>query len=110
VGQRKESFYIAVGKTFDLFNLDPLGPEVGGNNNDLEAKNVSTIAVELPINCVRGAGTDPVIGGYTTASVRQSRMINPTPESGLGNATQEGGAFAQVSRLGMPLVNEVVIG
>ncbi|MEJ5992330.1 DUF4331 domain-containing protein [Ramlibacter sp. PS3R-8] len=110
VGQRKESFYIAVGKTFDLFNLDPLGPEVGGNNNDLEAKNVSTIAVELPINCVKGAGNDPVIGGYTTASVRQSRMINPNPASGLGNATQEGGAFAQVSRLGMPLVNEVIIG
>ena len=108
VGQRKESFYIAIGKTFDLFNLDPLGPEVGGNNNDLEAKNVSTIAVELPISCVRG--TDPVIGAYTTASVRQSRMIDPAPASGLGNATQEGGAFAQVSRLGMPLVNEVVIG
>lgn len=108
VGQRKESFYIAVGKTFDLLNLNPLGPEVNGNNNDLEAKNVSTIAVELPINCVRG--TDPVIGAYTTASVRQSRMINPTPDSGLNNATQEGGAFAQVSRLGMPLVNEVIIG
>ena len=35
VGQRKEPFYIAVGKIFDLFNLNPLGPETG-NNNDLE--------------------------------------------------------------------------
>ncbi|MCC2635063.1 MAG: hypothetical protein K0S48_2949 [Ramlibacter sp.] len=110
VGQRKESFYIAVGRTFDLLNLNPLGPEVNGNNNDLEAKNVSTIAVELPISCIRGAGADPVIGAYTTASVRQSRLINPTPESGLGNASQDGGAWTQVSRLGMPLVNEVVIG
>jgi hypothetical protein len=109
VGQRKEPFYIAVGKTFDLFNLNPLGPEVGGNNNDLEAKNISTIAMELPIACIT-AGAEPVIGGYTTASLRQARLVDPKPDSGLGNATKEGGAWAQVSRLGMPLVNEVVIG
>jgi Domain of unknown function (DUF4331) len=51
VGQRKEPFYIAVGKAFDLFNLNPLGAEVGGNNNDQEAKNVSTLAMEVPIAC-----------------------------------------------------------
>lgn len=109
VGQRKESFYIAVGKTFDLFNLNPLGPESGGNNNDLEAKNVSTIAVELPIACIT-AGNESVIGAYTTASVRQARLIDGGPDSGLGKASKQGGPWAQVSRLGMPLVNEVVIG
>ncbi|MBA2674747.1 DUF4331 domain-containing protein [Ramlibacter sp.] len=109
VGQRKEPFYIAVGKIFDLFNLNPLGPEVGGNNNDLEAKNVSTIAMELPIACVATA-SDPVIGAFTTASVRQARLVNGAPASGLNNAARNGGAWAQVSRLGMPLVNEVVIG
>jgi hypothetical protein len=109
VGQRKEPFYIAVGRIFDLFNMNPLGPESGGNNNDLEAKNVSTIAVELPIDCVTTAA-DPVIGAFTTASVRQARLINGAPPSGLGQASKEGGPWAQVSRLGMPLVNEVVIG
>lgn len=109
VGQRKESFYIAVGKIFDLFNLDPLGPEVNGNNNDLEAKNISTIAMELPIDCLTRSG-EPVIGGYTTASLRQVRLIDRSPESGLDRATRDGGPWAQVSRLGMPLVNEVVIG
>jgi len=109
VGQRKEPFYIAVGKTFDLFNLNPLGAEVGGNNNDLEGKNVSTIAVELPISCVTTT-TDPVIGAWTTASLRQARLVNGAPGSGIGNAVRAGGAYAQVSRLGMPLVNEVVIG
>ncbi len=108
VGQRKESFYIAVGKIFDLFNMNPLGPEVGGNNNDLEGKNVSTIAVELPIDCVTAG--DPVIGAFTTASVRQARLIDPTPASGIFRGSREGGPYAQVSRLGMPLVNEVVIG
>ena len=109
VGQRKEPFFIAVGKTFDLFNLNPLGPEVGGNNNDLEPKNISTIAMEMPIACLT-AGNEPVIGAYTTASLRQARIINGAPATGINNATREGGAFAQVSRLGMPLVNEVVIG
>lgn len=109
VGQRKEPFYIAVGRTFDLINLNPLGPEANGNRNDLEGKNVSTIALELPISCLTNAG-EPVIGAYTTASKRQGRLINPAPESGLNTATKEGGPWAQVSRLGMPLVNEVVIG
>jgi hypothetical protein len=109
VGQRKEPFYIAVGKTFDLFNLNPLGAESGGNNNDLEAKNVSTLAMELPISCVT-AGAEPVIGAFTTASLRQGRLINPAPATGLNKASIEGGAWTQVSRLGMPLVNEVIIG
>ncbi|MBK0392381.1 DUF4331 domain-containing protein [Ramlibacter algicola] len=109
VGQRKEPFYIAVGKIFDLLNLDPLGPEVGGNNNDLEGKNVSTIAMEVPIACLT-AGSDPVIGAWTTASLRQGRVLSGSPDSGLGKNLRAGGAWTQVSRVGMPLVNEVVIG
>ncbi len=109
VGQRKEPFYIAVGKIFDLFNLNPLGAESGGNKNDLENKNVSSIAMELPASCLVVAG-EPVIGAYATASMRQARLINPNPASGINTAVKEGGAWAQVSRLGMPLVNEVIIG
>lgn len=109
VGQRKEPFYIAVGKIFDLFNLNPLGPETGGNKNDLEGKNISSIAIEVPIACVTN-GTEPVIGAYATASMRQGRLLNPSPGSGLNNATKEGGAWSQVSRIGVPLVNEVIIG
>lgn len=109
VGQRKEPFYIAVGKIFDLFNLNPLGAETGGNNNDLEGKNVSTLAMEVPIACLV-TGTDPVISGYTTASLRQGRLIDPNPKSGFNKVERSGGAWTQVSRLGMPLVNEVLIG
>jgi hypothetical protein len=109
VGQRKEPFYIAVGRAFDLFNLNPLGAEVGGNNNDLEGKSVSTLAMELPIACLT-AGTDPVIGAFTTASLRQGRVLDGAPVTGLGKVTRPGGAWTQVSRLGMPLVNELIIG
>ena len=109
VGQRKEPFFIAVGKIFDLFNLNPLGPEVGGNKNDLEGKNVSSIAIEMPIACLTN-GTEPVIGAYATASMRQGRLLNPAPASGINNATKEGGAWSQISRVGLPLINEVIIG
>ncbi|OYY92728.1 MAG: hypothetical protein B7Y42_12155 [Polaromonas sp. 28-63-22] len=109
VGQRKEPFFIAVGKSFDLFNLNPLGPETGGNNNDLEAKNVSTLAMEVPVSCLTN-GTEPVIGAYTTASLRQGQLLDGSPATGLGKVTRTGGAWTQVSRLGMPLVNELIIG
>ncbi|NML62381.1 DUF4331 domain-containing protein [Massilia sp. RP-1-19] len=109
VGQRKESFFIAVGKIFDLFNLNPLGAETNGNTNDLEGKNVSSIALEIPISCLTAAG-EPVIGAYATASMRQGRLLNPAPASGINTAVKEGGAWSQVSRIGMPLVNEVIIG
>jgi hypothetical protein len=109
VGQRKEPFYIAVGKIFDLFNLNPLGPEVGGNKNDLEGKNVSSIAMEIPIACLATAG-ESVIGAFTTASLRQGRLLNQSPPPGIYTPTKEAGPWIQVSRLGMPLVNEVVIG
>ena len=109
VGQRKEPFYIAVGKIFDLINLNPLGAEVNGNKNDLENKNISTIALEVPIACIT-AGAEPVIGGFMTSSLRQGRLINGAPASGLNKSSFNGGAWTQVSRLGMPLVNEVIIG
>ncbi|MFC5479997.1 DUF4331 domain-containing protein [Massilia suwonensis] len=109
VGQRRESFYIAVGKIFDLFNLNPLGPEAGGNENDLDDKNVSSIALEMPIGCLAAPG-EPVIGAYATASVRQGRLLDRSPASGINNLSREAGPWVQVSRLGMPLVNEVIIG
>ena len=51
-----------------------------------------------------------MIGGWTTASLRQVRLLDGTPKSGNDESAKEGGSWVQVSRLGMPLVNEVVIG
>ena len=110
VGQRKESFVINVGETFDLLNIPPavITGQESARASDLEGKNISTIALEVPIACLT-QGSEPVIGAWTTASVRQARVINPFSGT-FGGASKEGGSFAQVSRLSMPLVNEVVIG
>ncbi|MGR4870573.1 DUF4331 domain-containing protein [Variovorax sp. LARHSF232] len=107
VGQRKDSFSIALGKVFDLINLNPLGA-LDANPDELAGRNVTTLALEVPIACVTGGS--PIIGGWTSASLRQARLIASPPKRGHGTATLNGGPWAQVSRLGMPLVNEVVIG
>jgi hypothetical protein len=107
VGQRKEGFVVNLGEIFDLVNTNPAGPR-DGERNTISDKNVTSLALEVPVNCLI-AGSDPVIGAWTTASVRQARIINPTPSTP-AKASIDGGAWTQVSRLGMPLVNEVVIG
>lgn len=107
VGQRDESFVISVGQIFDLINLDdPLGPRDQGLD-DLDEKSITTLALEVPASCLND-DADAIIGAWTSASVRQARVINPTPT--FERPAREGGPWAQVSRLGMPLVNEVVIG
>ncbi|MEX0604001.1 MAG: DUF4331 domain-containing protein [Marinobacter sp.] len=117
VGQRKEAFAVNLGEIFDLVNTNPLGARDAEGPGDLADKNVTSFALEVPTACLTGSantamdGTgSPVIGAWTTASVRQARVINPAPMANDKGATVEGGAYAQVSRLGMPLVNEVVIG
>ena len=106
VGQRKESFVVNLGEVFDLINLNPLGA-VTGEKSDLEDKNVTSIAMEVPTACLT-AGAEPVIGGWTTASLPQTRVLNDNPND--FSSSNSVGALTQVSRLGMPLVNEVVIG
>ena len=112
VGQRKDPFVVNLGETFDLINIKAPATAFDPNaetaaKDSLADKNVTSIELEVPIACLTN-GTDPVIGAWTTASVRQGRLINPTPNS--SKASKEGGAWTQVSRLGMPLVNELVIG
>ncbi|MCK5810028.1 MAG: DUF4331 domain-containing protein [Cocleimonas sp.] len=107
VGQRKESFAVNLGAIFDLVNLDPVGA-VDGAKNELANKNITTLALEVPISCLTGGNTHGIIGGWTSASLPQVRVLDPRPT--FSQPAVSGGAWTQVSRLGMPLVNEVVIG
>ncbi|HDY98774.1 MAG TPA: DUF4331 domain-containing protein [Pseudomonas sabulinigri] len=112
-GQRQEAFAVNLGEIFDLVNTNPLGPR-NAETNDLADKNVTSLALEVPISCLTGVAANsagqPVLGGWTTASLRQGRVLNPQPMADGTGASVSGGAYTQVSRLGMPLVNEVVIG
>lgn len=114
VGQRKDPFAVNLGEIFDLVNIQAPATVFDSAAEDkgldtLSDKNVTTMAMELPISCLT-SNNEPVIGAWTTASLRQARLLNPDPKSDNHSASKEGGAWTQVSRLGMPLVNEVVIG
>lgn len=116
VGQRAEGFVVNLGETFDLINVNGTKPPVTGitnytrtsDGNILASKNITSLALQVPSDCLTSAG-EPSIGGWTTASLPQARVLNPTP-GGYSDASFDGGPYVQLSRLGMPLVNEVVIG
>ena len=114
VGQRQEGFAVNLGPIFDLVNA-PLAVITNPANinaaaaNSIQDSNITTLALEVHKDCLT-AGNETVIGGWTTASLRQVRLLSGKPASGHQTTEKVGGAWTQVSRLGMPLVNEVVIG
>jgi hypothetical protein len=116
VGQRQEGFAVNLGPVFDLVNATAaqitnpaLINAFAGNGFGIQDKNVTSFAVEIHKDCLT-AGADPVIGAWTTASLRQGRLLSGSPKAGYQTTEKVGGAWTQVSRLGNPLVNELVIG
>ena len=115
VGARQDPFAIDLGVFFDMLDA-PL--TVVTNAADYNAtprgslyyKNVTSLELEVPATCLGATASNPVIGGWTTSSLRQTRVLDPTPKAGFQTTDRNGGAWTQVSRLGMPLVNELVIG
>ena len=83
VGQRKDPFAVNLGTIFDLVNAPRRRDHQPALINAArptrsQDKNVTTLALEVHESCLT-AGTDPVIGGWTTASLRQGRLLNPNP-------------------------------
>ena len=113
MGQRQDPFAVNLGTIFDLVNAPVAvitdSALINAAPNTIGDKNVTTMAIEVHRSCLTTA-SDDVIGGWTTASLRQARLLNGKPPSGHQTTEKAGGAWVQVSRLGMPLVNEVVIG
>lgn len=115
-GQRDEGFFVDLGGVFDGVNLRSIG--AAGGVDTLRTFNVKTIAIEVPIQeltrsrAIPASSTaaDAVIGVWSTTSRRSTRVLgadafgNPAP----GTMSNQGG-FVQISRLGNPLVNELVI-
>src|SRR6266480_512641 len=120
-GQRAEGFYVDLGAIFDLGDLRPFenlhnqygmhvfsGPAPGVNATN--KFNVHSIAIQVPIRELvqRGASgeSDPksVIGVWTTASRQSASAFDEQT-----GRTVNTGPYRQVSRLGNPLINEVII-
>ncbi len=116
-GQRSDPFYVDLGSIFDLGDLRPLQPyhllasAAGAGVDGTKALNIHTIAIQVPITMLTRDGSKPssissptaVLGIWSAASRRKVRMLDPK------NDTAESGPWVQVSRLGNPLFNEVIV-
>jgi hypothetical protein len=108
-GQRAEAFYVDLGSIFDLGDLRPFqnlhlipSPAAPGVNAT-KFLNVHSITIQVPISSVTRSG-HPSIGVWTTASRQRVRVWDA--DSG---SNWDSGPFRQVSRLGNPLFNEVLV-
>jgi hypothetical protein len=119
-GPRDDSFFVDIGAIVDLLTLRPIqqlhmvpptvqaAPGVDG----LKGYNVHTIAIQVPIAQLVAGGNVPtaptaanaVIGVWASSSRSRVTVLNTG-----ATRRQTIGGLAQVSRLGMPLVNEVVL-
>lgn len=110
VGPRDDGFYVDLGGVFDLANLRPQGTAQDG----VSGFNTHTIALEIPTTKLtvdgRAPGNTPSLNttlGVWSAASRRQFTFHRTASS---RAKDTFGSWVQVSRLGLPLINEVVIG
>ncbi|HEY0002455.1 MAG TPA: DUF4331 domain-containing protein [Actinoplanes sp.] len=122
-GQRADAFFVDLGAIFDLGTLRPFQDKhlvgqtlfnyAGKAVNATDKLNVHSIALQIPLHMVRRdgkksvRGRDPgaVIGVWTSASRRQVQVRHGDKK----NDDVEVGPQVQVSRLGNPLFNEVIV-
>ena len=113
-GQRDEGFYIDVGGAFDTLKLKSIGAT--GGVDSTAGFNVSTIAIEVPIQELTRTGnvpsgptaSDAVIGVWAVSGRKKISVLRSDPSDDNQDDLMVG-PFQQVSRLGSPLVNELVI-
>lgn len=112
-GQRDDPFFVDLGSVFDLLTIRggvPAGFSSGGIDG-LGGFNCQTIAIQVPIKRLTADGSMPtdalntnaVLGMYASASRKEVKVLRSN-----GNI-KGSGRFVQVSRLGEPLVNELLI-
>jgi hypothetical protein len=121
-GQRAEAFFVDLGAIFDLGDLRPIanlhatfglpGLSSAPGVNSTASVNVHSIAIQVPISDIAAGGVAPTssssakstVGVWTTASRRKARVLDSDGGTGV-----ETGPYVQISRLGNPLFNEVLV-
>ncbi|HET6944951.1 MAG TPA: DUF4331 domain-containing protein [Gaiellaceae bacterium] len=100
-GQRDDAFFADVGAIFDLVAIRSGTGANGGGKDFLAGYGVHAIALQIPKSQLDNGGNHTI--GVWAATDRQKAAVS-TSGKGKGN-----GSWVQVSRLGNPLINEVVI-
>lgn len=126
-GQRDEAFYVDLGSIFDLGTLRPfqnlhvIPTPAGPGVDNTKGYSVHSIAIQVAKTLITNDGSNPtdpsdedsVIGVWASASRRKATILqggdDDDDDSEDGTTGFQTGPYTQVSRLGMPLINEVVI-
>jgi hypothetical protein len=112
-GQREDPFYVDLGSAFDAINLRKGTGNAGGGKDDLAGYNVHSIVLQVPEGQVTkdgksvsgpGAG-NAVIGVWSSTERRRLQVLGNVGPRGKGAPNR----YVQVSRLGNPLINELII-
>lgn len=110
-GQRDDPFFVDLGATFDLLQERPPFFNANTGRDGVAGYNVNVLALQVPATVLTNNGAVPnansgnhIIGVWATTSIPRLIVSNQNA-SALPVKTQ----YRQVSRLGQPLVNEVVI-
>jgi hypothetical protein len=120
-GQRNDGFFADLGAIFDLADLRPfqnlhlssMVAAASGIDTLKSGTNVHTIALQIPISQLTHDGSVPTdvsasnatIGIWAGANRRKMQVRADADRKG-----SESGPWVQVSRLGNPLFNEVLVG
>ncbi|MDQ3127578.1 MAG: DUF4331 domain-containing protein [Chloroflexota bacterium] len=117
-GQRDDAFFVDLGSIFDLAGLRPFNElhaiplKADRGVDGVGGFNTNSIAIDVPLDQLTKDGQQPtdandpdaVLGVWATASRQQNRVLNP-----VDGTMSFSGPWVQVSRLGNPLINEVII-
>jgi hypothetical protein len=116
-GQRDDAFFVDLGSIFDLAGLRPFNelhaislPAAAGVDG-VGGFNTNSIAIQVPLelltkdHALPSDANDPdaVIGVWAASSRQKVRVLNAN------GTVSTSGKWQQVSRLGNPLINEVII-
>jgi hypothetical protein len=108
-GPRDDPFFVDLGSIFDLGGLRPFNslhviPLADAKGVDgVAGYNTSSIVLQVPISEVRRSASRPVVGVWASAERRMEKEISSNGK------VEWAGPWVQISRLGNPLINEVVI-
>ena len=109
-GQRDDPFFVDLGATFDGINVRNLTGNKGDGKDDLSGTNTNSVVMQIPeaqVTKNKKAVSSPdaanaVVGVWSTTERRKLEVSDASRKHAKGD-------WVQVSRLGEPLVNEVVI-
>jgi hypothetical protein len=109
VGQREDPFFVDLGGTFDALNIRNGTGNAGGGKDDLAGYNVHSIVLQVPQKDVTvdgqgvsGPTAKNAVVGVWASTERQKLQVTNEQKSGSGG-------WVQTSRLGNPLINELII-